>query len=173
MNCTPNFPQFNHFLAPMKSRFKFLGKELTSMAFNQLELHFAHFIFIPRSLFPKNAQKQNSRDRVYNQPITFWGFLWQTLTPQTSCREVVRQVQSLFKLHRQDSLSHGSAAFCKARKRLHMDTLTKALDRTAILAQPRGLSQDSSKKQGNQFPHDPYGRIVLPQKRGDVERRIR
>lgn len=54
------------------------------MAFNQLELHFAHFI--PRSLFPKNAQKQNSRDRVYNQPITFWGFLWQTLTPQTAIR---------------------------------------------------------------------------------------
>ena len=111
------------------------------MAFNQLELHFAHFI--PRSLFPKNAQKQNSRDRVYNQLLTFWGFLWQTLTPQTSCREVVRQVQSLFKLHRQDSLSHGSAAFCKARKRLPMDTLTKALDRTAILAQQRASNQES------------------------------
>lgn len=51
--------------------------------------------WVPLAPLRRTARKANSRQRDYSLPVTFWAFLWQTLTPQTPCREVVRKVQSL------------------------------------------------------------------------------
>jgi hypothetical protein len=62
----------------------------------QLETCFRQWL--PEDLFPKAAQQANSRDRHYTRWRTFWCSLWQSLNPEASCREVVRQLQALFSL---------------------------------------------------------------------------
>lgn len=53
--------------------------------------------------------------------MTFWAFLAQTLTPETSCRNIVRKVQAwwLSVSSKADVGSSSSAAYTKARKRLN------------------------------------------------------
>jgi hypothetical protein len=49
---------------------------------------------------------------------TFFGFLYQVLNLECSCRQVVRQVQALFALHDQGRVDEGTSAYCQARRRL-------------------------------------------------------
>jgi hypothetical protein len=59
------------------------------------------------------------------------------LKPRTSCREVVRQVQALFSLHGQSSVSEGDSAYVQARQRLPRERLEKALRASADAADRR------------------------------------
>lgn len=52
-------------------------------------------------------------------------FLWQTLTPQTPCREVVRKVQTLCCERNLRVPGSSSAAYCKARGRVPVETVDK------------------------------------------------
>jgi hypothetical protein len=67
----------------------------------------------------------NSRQRVFSVRRTFYGFLYQVLKPDTSCREIVRQVQALFALYGGGRLDEGTSAYCQARIRLPLDTLQR------------------------------------------------
>jgi hypothetical protein len=67
----------------------------------------------------------NSRDRVFSVRRTFFGFLYQVLKPDTACREIVRQIQALFALHSQGPVDENTSAYCQARKRLPLDTLSR------------------------------------------------
>jgi hypothetical protein len=49
---------------------------------------------------------------------TFFGFLYQVLNLECSCRQVVRQVQALSALHDQGRVDEGTSAYCQARRRL-------------------------------------------------------
>ncbi len=70
------------------------------------------------------ARKANSRQRVYSQNVTFWAFLFQLLSPMTSCLEVVRKVQSCCSLLGLKVPGSSTAAYCTARKRFkHQDLL--------------------------------------------------
>ena len=98
----------------------------------QLESRFAPWL--PADLFPKAAKKANSRDRDYTRCRTFWCALWQNLNPGASCREVVRQLQALFRLEGGPELSEKDGAYCRARARLPLDQFSRALSATAKTA---------------------------------------
>jgi Transposase DDE domain len=95
----------------------------------QLEACFSQWL--PQDLFPKACQKANSRDRHYTRWRTFWCSLWHNLNPQASCREVVRQLQALFKLEGGPHLSEEDGAYCRAKARLPLAQFPKALAATA------------------------------------------
>src|SRR5437879_1571084 len=94
---TPFFPSWRARLAPMGARVAQTCKTVRAYTLNQLEERFAPHL--PQSLFPKAAEKANSRDRIYTRPRTFWSMLWQAFNPKASCRQVVRQIQALFELN--------------------------------------------------------------------------
>jgi hypothetical protein len=102
----------------------------------QLEAHFGSYL--PKDLFPKAASKENSRDCLYTRLRTFWCMLWQSLNPQASGREVVRQLQALFQLQGGPQISEEDGAYCRARARLPLSEFPKALKATAQAAQQHG-----------------------------------
>jgi hypothetical protein len=129
MMSTPFFPELRPRLAAMGSRIQETRKTVAAMTLAQLEKRFA--AIVPSSLFPKADSRLNSRERIYTQERTFYGFLWQCLNPLTSCRKVVRQFQALFTLHDGPSVSEEDGAYCRARGRLPLKVLSQVLDATA------------------------------------------
>ena len=91
----------------------------------------------PAPLLSAEDQGPNSRDRIFSLRLTFECFLWQLLKPKTSCREVVRQVQALFRLHGRGHVDEGDSAYVQARLRLPKERLEKALAATAQAADRR------------------------------------
>ena len=71
-------------------------RRLRAAIFCQLEEQLGRWI--PEKLLAPARENANSQERIFSLRRTFWCFLWQMLTPETSCREVVRQVQALFGL---------------------------------------------------------------------------
>lgn len=90
--------------------------------------------WMPTNLFPKAAAKANSRDRDYTRWRTFWCMLWQSLNPEASGREVVRQLQALFRLENGPPLSAADGAYCRAKARLPLSEFPKGLTATAKTA---------------------------------------
>jgi hypothetical protein len=107
-------------------------KTVRSYTLTQLEERFAPHL--PQTLFPKAAEKANSRDRIYTRGRTFWSMLWQGFNPKASGREVVRQIQALFELHDGPSVSAEDGAYCRAKARLPLSEFPKALRATAQTA---------------------------------------
>ena len=79
--------------------------------------------WIPAQMLAPTETKANSRQRSYAQSVTFWAFLSQVLSPQTSCREMVRKVQLWHAARRRPRPASGTAAYCRARSRLPYETL--------------------------------------------------
>jgi hypothetical protein len=129
---TPFFPFWRAQLAPMGARLIPTLKTVRAYTLSQLEERFAPYL--PPTLFPKAAEKANSRDRIYTRPRTFWSLLWQGFNPRASGREVVRQIQALFQLHGGPSVSEEDGAYCRAKARLPLDEFPKALRATAQAA---------------------------------------
>jgi hypothetical protein len=127
-------------LAAAGSRLRQSVQHVQACTLAQLEDLFSSCL--PHDLLPKTKQKDNSRDRLYTQRRTFWSFLWQCLNPQTSCREVVRQIQALFTLQAGPVVSEENGAYCRARRRLPTDQLAKALTATAAAVQRHGPTTD-------------------------------
>jgi hypothetical protein len=132
MNDTPFFGPWIHCLAPMGSRTAQAVERVRACTLCQLESCFGHWL--PEDLFPKAAEKANSRDRHYTRWRTFWCSLWQNLNPEASCREVVRQLQALFRLAGGPKISEADSAYCRARARLPLAQFPKALAATAKFA---------------------------------------
>src|SRR5512137_1904594 len=129
---TPCFPAFRSRLAALGRRTAHLVRQ-TTLA--QLEEHLRDFL--PAPLLSAEEQGPNSRDRIFSLRLTFECFLWQLLKPKTSCREVVRQVQALFRLHQRGRVDEGDSAYVQARLRLPRERLEKALSATAQAADRR------------------------------------
>jgi hypothetical protein len=129
---TPFFKPWLHRLAPMGARTAQAFNEVRAYTLTQLESRFGPWV--PADLFPKAAEKANSRDRDYTRWRTFWCALWQNLNPGTAGREVVRQLQALFRLEGGPELSEEDGAYCRARARLPLDQFSKALTATAKTA---------------------------------------
>ena len=85
---TPFFPALRCSLAPMGSRITRTFREVRSHTLCQLEACLG--CWMPTELFPKAADKQNSRDRDYTRWRTFWCMLWQSLNPDASDRKSTR-----------------------------------------------------------------------------------
>jgi len=129
---TPFLPALRAILAPMGSHTAQAFRQVRSYTLCQLEERFG--ARLPQTLFPKAAEKTNSRDRLYTQWRTFWCLLWQSFNPKASGREVVRQLQALFVLHGGPSLSEEDGAYCRAKARLPLSEFPKALAATAQAA---------------------------------------
>ncbi len=133
---TPFFPQFRPRLAPLRQQ---IIRDVRRASLPQLDQYLAGVF--PPHLLSQQDDGVNSRDRVYTLWLTFQCFLWQLLTPNTSCREVVRQVQALFTLRGWGKVDENTAAYCGARQRLPVETLTAILQATAATAEQRVGSQ--------------------------------
>jgi len=126
---TPYFPAFRSRLASLGRRTTQTVRQ-TTLA--QLQEHLR--AFLPPPLLSAEDDGLNSRERIFSLRLTFECFIWQMLQPGTSCREVVRQVQSLFRLHDKGPVNPGDSAFVQARQRLPRERLEKALVATAQAA---------------------------------------
>ncbi len=129
---TPYFPSF-------RSRFAALGrraaKNIRQSTLAQLQQNLRDLL--PAPLLSSEDEGPNSRDRVFCLRLTFECFIWQMLKPKTSCREVVRQVQALFRLHGRGPVDESDSAYVQARQRLPKERLEKALSATAQTADGR------------------------------------
>jgi hypothetical protein len=103
-----------------------------SYTLSQLENHLGPWL--PPNLFAKSSSQANSRDRCYTCWRTFWAFLWQSFNPQASCREVVRQIQALFRLLNGPLISEEDGAYCRARVRMPLSSFAQALSATRQVA---------------------------------------
>ena len=121
MNNLQSFlPGANHWLGRgPKSALARLTTQAQGAALSSLsELSLLFSSFIPMALLQPNEAKHHSRRRIYSLRCTFWAFLAQVLTPQTSCIEVVKKVQSFCSAHALPLPRGGSSAYCQARQKL-------------------------------------------------------
>jgi hypothetical protein len=129
---TPYFPTLRSRLAALGRR---TAQTLRQTTLSQLQEHLRDLLPLP--LLSAEDQGPNSRDRIYSLRLTCECFLWQMLKPRTSCREVVRQVQALFRLHGRGYVDEGDSAYVQARHRLPRQRLEKVLVATAQAADRR------------------------------------
>jgi hypothetical protein len=129
---TPFFPEFRPHLASCRRR---TVQQVRQASLAQLE-HYLQGIF-PPYLLAQEDEGNNSRDRVFSVLLTFECFLWQLLKPGTACREVVRQVQALFRLKNLGPVDDGTGGYCTARQRFPKARLQAILAATADTANKR------------------------------------
>ena len=133
---TPFLPAFRASLAPMGRQTAQAAARVRAYTLCQLESCFGDWL--PAGLFSKAPHHANSRDRYYTPRRTFWCAIWQSLNPNASGREVVRQLQVAFRLEGGPSLSPEDGAYCRARERLPFEQFPKALAATAQAANQLG-----------------------------------
>jgi hypothetical protein len=129
---TAYFPAWRSRLAALGRR---TAQTVRQTTLSQLQEHLHDFL--PAPLLSSEDEGPNSRDRVFSLRLTFECFLWQMLKPRTPCREVVRQVQALFRLAGRGLLDEGDSAFVQARLRLPKERLELALTATTQAADSR------------------------------------
>lgn len=109
-------------------------RQVRLLTLSQLEMAFGSFLpFSP--LFPKAASGPNSRSCVYSPTLTFSCMLWQRFHPEASGREVVRQLQSSFRLLQGPSIDDGDSAYCQAKARLPIEPFHRAIKASALRAE--------------------------------------
>src|ERR1039457_5502625 len=116
---TPFFPAWHPRLAALGRRVQHFRQQ----SLCHLELLLGPLL--PPGLLVQADEGANSRERVYSVRRTFFGFLYQVLNPDCPCREIVRQIQALFALHDQGRVDEGTSAYCQARKRFPLNTLSR------------------------------------------------
>ena len=132
---TPYFPAFRSRLAALGRR---TARTLRQATLEQLQQHLGDLL--PAPLLSATEEGPNSRERIFSLRLTFECFIWQVLKPKTSCREVVRQVQALFRLRGRGWIDEDDSAYIQARQRLPQERLKKALHTTAQAADRRAGS---------------------------------
>jgi hypothetical protein len=111
-------------------------KELRQATLAQIETRLAPAL--PKDLLERPKTKDHSRDRIFPLFRTFWCWIWQVLQANTSCREVVRQVQALFALASAASVDEATGAYCQARRKIPLTLLEKAFQASAKSAEAKG-----------------------------------
>ena len=126
---TPYFPSFRSRLAALGRR---TAQTVRQATLAQLQQHLRGIL--PPPLLSASDEGPNSRNRVFTLRLTFECFVWQMLSPKTSCRLVVRHVQALFRLLGLGWIDDGNSSYVQARQRLPQERLEKALELTAQAA---------------------------------------
>lgn len=136
---------------------------------------------LPPKCLDNHPAKAHSRTRLLPLDRTFWCWLWQILQCNTACREVIKQLSMLLRLHGR-SLAENTSAYCQSRKLIPLELLRrihshlaqrawsetpqnpllqgrrlKALDGTSVRladtpANQKSFAQSSSQKPGTGFP---------------------
>jgi DDE family transposase len=129
----PDFPQWLRLLSPMGQRSvraRFTTLQAATLA--QIESRLGRFL--PGCLFHQRTHGNYSRERIFTLHRTYWCFLWQMLQANTTLREVVRQVQALFKLRRGRSVDEDTGGYAQARSKLPLSLLEQTLTASARAA---------------------------------------
>jgi hypothetical protein len=129
---TPFFPAFRPRLAACRQR---ATQQVRQATLAQLQEHLSGLF--PPHLLAQAEEGGHSRNRRFNLRLTLECFLWQLLNPGTACREVVRQVQALFRLAGRGEMDEGTSAYCQARKNLPRERIEQLLEVSAQQAQAR------------------------------------
>src|SRR5450755_4800706 len=90
-NQTPFFQAFGPLLCGRPARRAIAG--LTKLDSLQ-ELYAIFGELFPQRLLSPPEKGLNSRRRSLPAQVTFWAFVWQVLSPGSSCRETVRKVEA-------------------------------------------------------------------------------
>ncbi len=132
---TDLFGKFHSPKAPLQSA----RKQTAAAAPQELEQLFGSWF--PPGLLSQADEGPNSRERVFSVRVLFWTFLWQTLNPDSSCRNAVRKVMAWFALLGRPRVKEDDSPYCQARRRLDPDTLERALRASAQAAEQRTRHQ--------------------------------
>jgi hypothetical protein len=100
---------------------------------SQIELTLA--AALPQEILQRPASGPHSRRRVYSLPRTFWCWIWQIFQRNTSCRQVVQQVQAMLGLMDLARTDEDCSAYCQARLKMPMALLDKALNASYLSAE--------------------------------------
>ena len=130
---TPYFPSWRCFLAPMGPRLRHAAHPLARATLSGLERTLSPAL--PADLLARPAAGPHSRRRVFSLVRTFWCWVWQIFQANTSCREVVRQLQALLGVLEQPDIDEDSSAYCQARAKLSLPLLEQAFSASALSAQ--------------------------------------
>jgi hypothetical protein len=133
MDDIPWFPQWRNRLNPMGRRASDILTHVRQCTLSQIESRFGS-LFTNPELKPL-ASGGRRRERPYSMRRTFWCFLWQMLNQNTSCREVVRQLQAVLAIHGVFTLDPENSAYCQARIRMPASLLEEGLCDTAAAAE--------------------------------------
>jgi hypothetical protein len=133
-NPTPFFPGFHLQTLRRKPRSasQMLADKLVQMkqnSFSQLGDCFSHFI--PKYLLQLAGSGALSRQRFFSKENTFWAFFSQVLDADGGCKEVVRKLQALSAMKSKPLPSSSTAAYCQARQKLDLLSLTGILQHMA------------------------------------------
>jgi hypothetical protein len=118
LDSTPFFPKFTFAVRPLRSKLP----ELATASLSHLAALFQHRVGPDLA---KASKGPNSRQRIFSMPVTFWAFLSQILSPNSSCREAVRKVGALLHLEHNRQIDEDTSAYCQARLRLPLEMLEK------------------------------------------------
>lgn len=170
MDHTPLFPAWLHRLAPMGRRASQCLTSVRQCTLSQVESRFGSLFASPVLRPPSGPH----RERPYSTRRTFWCFLWQMLNQNTSCREVVEQLQAVLALHGVFNLDPGNSGYCQARARLPLPLLEQGLRDTAAaaerLAPGRRLLQNRPLKAADgstvSLADTPQNQAKYPQQKG-------
>jgi len=168
MRETPDFPELRPSLSPMGSRSE-PTKAVQLLTLSQFEIALANHL-PSDSLFPQSDSGPNSRQCIYSHALTFHCMLWQRFHPDASGREVVRQLQSSFRLHNGPFIDDGDSAYCQAKARMPIEPFHRAIAVTARradqMAPPVALLAHRSLKliDGTclTLPDQPANRLAYP-----------
>lgn len=136
---TPFFPSWRSLLAPRKSPLRHTAQSLRPATLSQIEQHLA--AALPEDLLQKPPSGDHCRQRVFSLARTFWCWVWQIFQGNTSCREVLRQLQALLSLLEQPPIDEDGSAYCQARAKLSASLLDKALSASAASARAQAPAQ--------------------------------
>lgn len=95
--------------------------------------------WIARHLLAQQDDGPHSRDRCWNLRLVFWTFLWQVAQAGASCREAIRQAQSLCQLRARRSPPDPTSPYCQARAKLPIPTLEQ-IHQTVVREAQAGLA---------------------------------
>ena len=162
MTNTPFFPAWRARLASMGQRVHRLRRQ------SLMHLDTLFGPLLPVGLLAQADEGPNSREHIYSVRRTFFGFLYQMLNPDCPCREVVRQIQSLFSLSSRRRVSPETGAYCLARGRLPLDALARlrcAVAADAAQAEPfwKGFRVKVVDGTSVSMPDTPKNQCAYPQ----------
>jgi hypothetical protein len=127
--------------APLFGKFHSCLKDAALPLQRQRPLHHLQSLcanWIAPSLLAPNETGDNSRQSIFTPKLTFMAFLDQVLTPGSTCRRAVLQIQASYQsLPQPLSIKEDTSAYCQARARWTLDEL---VDIRRHLAEHPGLN---------------------------------
>jgi hypothetical protein len=111
-------PGFSHLLSGSRPQAQRLARETSALD--------GLAALVGRFIAPEIFEvEEGRRRRVYTPWVTFVAFLGQVLSRGSACRETVRRVQAWASASRKPVPDENTIAYCQARSRLAIDTLTE------------------------------------------------